>query len=153
MGQVSPQQAADYFFPKLNDCTSCPRSKRREEVVISRLHTGHSYVTYAFLLKERSHLCAFHLTSCLSYNIFCFFAGFIEARESHFTARSLHFLIFIFLDDIALDCLFNCLKEINIFGKIKKFQFSFGFVFILSTLFPPLPSPPLNFLFVLMYQF
>ena len=132
MEQVSPRQAADYYFPKPNDCISCPRSNRREEVVISRLHTGHSYMTYAFLLKERSHLCAFQLTSCLSYNIFCFFVGFIEARESHFTARSLHFFFLsFFLDDIALDCLFNCLKE-----KRKKEKKSSNFLLDLFLFYP-----------------
>ena len=38
-------------FPQLNDCISCPRSNRREETLISRLHIGHSYVTQSFLLK------------------------------------------------------------------------------------------------------
>ena len=41
-------------------------------------------------------------------------SDFIEIRESHFTAKSLHVLF----QDISPEKIFNFLKEINIFGKI-----------------------------------
>ena len=41
-------------------------------------------------------------------------SDFIEIRESHFTAKSLHMLF----QDILPEKIFNFLKEINIFGKI-----------------------------------
>ena len=41
-------------------------------------------------------------------------SDFIEIRENHFTANSLHMLF----KDISPEKIFNFLKEINIFGKI-----------------------------------
>ena len=41
-------------------------------------------------------------------------SDFIEIRESHFTAKSLHMLF----KDISPEKIFNFLKEINIFGNI-----------------------------------
>ena len=41
-------------------------------------------------------------------------SDFIEIRESHFTAKSLHMLF----KDISPEKIFNFLKEINISGKI-----------------------------------
>ena len=41
-------------------------------------------------------------------------SDFIEIRERHFTAQSLHVLF----QEISPEKIFNFLKEINIFGKL-----------------------------------
>ena len=46
------------IFPKLNDFMTCPRTNRWEETVMSRLHTGHPYVTHSFsLTREELPMC------------------------------------------------------------------------------------------------
>ena len=152
MGQVSPQQAADYFFQSWMIVLLVLGAREEKRLLsLDYILVTHTWRTPFYW--RRGATCVHSIWRVAYHTTYSAFLLVLLKQESHFTARSLHFLIFIFLDDIALDCLFNCLKEINIFGKIKKFQFSFGFVFILSTLCPPLPSPPLNFLFVLVYQF
>ena len=39
------------IFPVLKGCIVCPRTNRKEESLIARLHFGHSFVTHSFLLK------------------------------------------------------------------------------------------------------
>ena len=40
------------IFPVLKECIVCPRTNRKEETVMARLHIGHSFITHSFLLKE-----------------------------------------------------------------------------------------------------
>ena len=75
-----------------------------------------SFFYYSFLFIEgwgttTVHWCDKHLTI---ENILLTCSDFIEIRESHFTAKSLHMLF----QDISPEKIFNFLKEINIFGKI-----------------------------------
>ena len=51
--------------------------------------------------------------------------SFIEIRESHFTAKSQCMLF----QDISPEKIFNFLKEMNIFGKIK-FEIIFSYVYV-----------------------
>ena len=46
-----------------------------------------------------------------------FFSDLIEARERHFTVRSLRMLF----EDLCLDCSFDYLKEIKKIGKLQSF--------------------------------
>ena len=39
------------IFPILKECIFCPRTNRKEENVMARLHIGHSFLTHSFLLK------------------------------------------------------------------------------------------------------
>ena len=50
-----PENKLHTIFPNLKDCTACPRTNRKEETVISRLHIGHSYITHSFLSKGEEH--------------------------------------------------------------------------------------------------
>ena len=58
------------LFPKLNYSNTCPRSDKREETVISRLHIDQSFKAILF---TRGLLRASHVASCLPYNTYgCF---------------------------------------------------------------------------------
>ena len=39
------------IFPDLIQCIICPRTNRKEETVLARLHIDHSFITPSFLLK------------------------------------------------------------------------------------------------------
>ena len=82
---------------------------------MARLHTGHSFISHSFLLKGEKppvHIgCDKRLTT---EHILLTCSGFIEIRETHFTAKSLRILF----QDISPENIFYFLKEINIFGKI-----------------------------------
>ena len=91
------------------------RTNRKEETVMARLHSGHSFITHSFLLKgEEPPVCIGcdqHLTI---EHILLTCSNFIEMRESHFTAESLCMLF----QAISPEKIFNFLKESDIFGKI-----------------------------------
>ena len=69
-----PENKLHRIFPELKDCTTCPRTNRREETVISRLHIGHSYITHSFLLKGDEPpvytACDDRATNCRTYIFF-----------------------------------------------------------------------------------
>ena len=76
------------FFPKFNDCISCPQSNR------SYLSTTHCSLMDKLLFhrRERSHPCASHVMSCLPKNTFGFFVWFYW-REQHFTVGYCRFYL------------------------------------------------------------
>ena len=93
--------------PKLKYCISCPRTNRREETVISRLHISHSYMTPTTLLKGDEPSLCIPCDDLLTIEyILLFCSDLIEARERPF--RSLRMF-----EDVYLDCLFDCLKKIT----------------------------------------
>ena len=57
-------------------------------------------------------------------------SDFTEIRESHFTAQSLHMLF----QDISPEKIFNFLKEINIFGEKKIYEFFYSYVCVIHLL-------------------
>ena len=103
------------IFPMLKECIVCPRTNRKEETVMARLHIGYSFITHSFLLKGVEPPvcigCDQHLTI---EHILLTCSDFIEMRKSHFTAQSLRMLF----QDISPENFFNFLKGINIFGNI-----------------------------------
>jgi len=46
-----PENKLHTVFPNLTECIICPRTNRKEETVMARLHIGHSFTTHSFLLK------------------------------------------------------------------------------------------------------
>ena len=75
------------IFPVLKECISCPRKKRKEEIVMARLHIGHSFVTHSFLLKgEEPPLCIGCDKRLTIEHILLTCSDFIEIIVSHFTA-------------------------------------------------------------------
>ena len=100
------------IFPALKECIVCPRTNRKEETVMARLHIGHSFITQSFLLKGEELPVCIGCDKCLTIEHILFTCSdFIEIRESHFTAKSLRMLS----QDILPEKIFNFLKEINIF--------------------------------------
>ena len=55
MGRVFPQ--ADKIFLKSKDCISYPYANRREEAVISGLHSGHCVTMMYFFTEGRGATC------------------------------------------------------------------------------------------------
>ena len=105
-------------FPVLKECIFCPRTNRKEETVMARLHIGHSFLTQSFLLKgEEPPLCIGCDKRLTIVHILLTCSDFIEIRGSHFTAKSLRMLF----KDISPEKIFNFLKEINIFGNLRSF--------------------------------
>ena len=43
-----PENKLHKVFPVLNECIVCPRTNRKEEAVMARLHSGHSFITFLF---------------------------------------------------------------------------------------------------------
>ena len=102
------------IFPVLKECIVCPRTNRKEETVIVRLHIGHSLITHSFLLKgEEPPMCIGCDKRLTIKHISLTCSDFIEMKGSHFTAQSLHMLF----QDISPE-IFYFSKEINMFGKI-----------------------------------
>ena len=100
----------------LKECFVCPRTNRKEETVMARLHIGHSFITHSFLLKgEEPPMCIGCENRLTIEHILLTCSDFIEIRASHFTAKSLRMLF----QDISPEKIFNFLKEINIFEKKK----------------------------------
>ena len=101
-----PENKLYKIFPVLKVCIVCPRTDRKEETVMARLHIGHSFITHSFILKgEEPPVCIGCDKRLTIEHILLTCSGFIEMRESHC------FRIF------RLRRFFNFLKEINIFGK------------------------------------
>ena len=46
-----PENKLYKIFPVIKECIFCPRTNRKEETVMARLHIGHSFLTHSFLLK------------------------------------------------------------------------------------------------------
>ena len=46
-----PENKLHKIFPVLKEYIVCPRTNRKEETVMARLHIGHSFITRCFLLK------------------------------------------------------------------------------------------------------
>ena len=45
-----PENKLHQMFPVLKECIVCPRTNRKEETVMARLHNGHSFITHSFFL-------------------------------------------------------------------------------------------------------
>ena len=113
----------------LKECIVCPRTNRKEETVMARLHIGHSCITHSFLLTgEEPPMCIGCDKRLTIEQILLTCSDFIEMRESHFTAQSLRMLF----QDISPEKIINFLKEIHIFGKNLNLR-SFLVMFVLFT--------------------
>ena len=102
-----PENKLYKIFPVLKECIVCPRTNKKEETVMARLHIGHSFITHSFLLKgEEPPVCIGCDKRLTIEHILLTCSDFIEKRESHFTAKSLRMLF----QDISPDKIFNVLK-------------------------------------------
>ena len=103
------------FLPNVSDDIFRCRTNRREEVVLCRLHIGHSYFTHSHLLKgeERPYCHACDAPDSIEH-ILISCADLIEVRRKYYTAESMKVLF----RDVPPDSIFAYLKEINMFNKI-----------------------------------
>ena len=110
-----PENKLHQIFPVLKECIVCPRTNRKEETVIVRLHVGQSFITHFFSLKrEEPPVCIGCNERLSTEHILITCSDFMETKESYFTAQSLRVLF----QEMSLEKIFNFLKEINIFDKI-----------------------------------
>ena len=102
-----PENKLYKIFPVLKECIFCPRTNKKEETVMARLHIGHSFLTHSFLLKGvEPPMCIGCDKRLTLEHILLTCSDFIEIRESHFTAKSLRMLF----QDISPEKIFNFLK-------------------------------------------
>ena len=100
---------------KQNDKIQDPQTNRKEETVMSQLHTGHSFTTHSFLSKgEEPPMCIGCDERLTNECILLTCSDFTEIGKSHFTAQSLHMLF----QDVSPEKIFNFLKEVSILGRI-----------------------------------
>ena len=103
------------IIPNILDCICRCRTNRREEVVLCRLHIGHSYFTHAHLLKdeEKPFCYSCHMSYTIEH-ILISCADLIDIRRKYYNAESMKVLF----RDVPPDRIFAFLKEINIYHKI-----------------------------------
>ena len=98
---------------------------------MARLHIGHSFITHSFLLKgEEPPMCIRCDKRLTVEHILLACLDFIEIRESHFTAKSLHMLF----QDILPEKIFNFLKKNQYFWKKYKLEITFSYVYVIHLL-------------------
>ena len=85
-----PENKLYKIFPVLKECIFCPWTNRRD----SGGPIGHSVLTHSFLLKgEEPPVCIRCDKRLTIEHILLTCSDFIEIRQSHFTAKSLHMVI------------------------------------------------------------
>ena len=102
--------------PKLRgDYLPSASGGRKEETVLTRLHTGHSFLTHSFLLKGEDAPWCFACDKPLTIKHLLIDSWDLhDTRHKHFTAESIKTLF----RDVPPDALFAFLKEIHVFNKI-----------------------------------
>ena len=100
----------------LKECIVCPRTNRKEETVMARLHIGHSFITRCFLLKGEEPPMSIGYDKRLTLeHILLKYSDFIEMRERA-TLQLNHCVCCFRIFRLRRFLIF--LKEINIFGKM-----------------------------------
>ena len=82
-----PGNKLHQILPVLKQCVVFPRTNRKEEAVIARLHIGHSFITHSFLLKgEEPPICIGCDELLTIKHILLTCSDLTEIRQRHFTA-------------------------------------------------------------------
>ena len=101
--------------PKLKEFLPGVLGNRREEVVLARLHVGHTLLTHSFYFKEEDRPMCPACDEVLSVeHILLSCADLIDARRKHYTSENMKELF----RDVPPDVIFNFLKEVNVFHLI-----------------------------------
>ena len=102
--------------PKLKEyLPGCTNGSRRDEVVLSRLHVGHTNMTHSFYFKGEDRPMCFACDEPLSVKhllIDC--ADLIDVRHRHYTSESMKRLF----RDVPPDEIFNFLRDVHIYQLI-----------------------------------
>ena len=103
------------ILPKLPDKLLSFCNARKENIVLNRLHIGHSYVTDFFILrKEEAPVCVARNAVITVKHILIECADLLEIRKKYFEEKSLYSL---FRNEIP-EIIFDLLREIGVFCKI-----------------------------------
>ena len=99
----------------LGECRPAFRTDRKEEVVLSRLRIGHSFITHSYLLKgEEQPTCVPCDTPFTIKNILLHCVDFQNSGDKYYKVNSLKELF----ETIEMHNIFSCLKKIGLFNKI-----------------------------------
>ena len=103
------------ILPKLPDKLLFFCNTRKENIVLNRLHIGHSYWTHSFILrKEEAPVCVACNAVITVKHILIKCADLLEIRKKYFEEKSLFSLFWNVIPEI----IFDFLREIGVFYKI-----------------------------------
>ena len=103
------------ILPKLPDKLLSFCNTRKEDTVLKRLHTGHSYLTHSFILrKEEASVCVACSAVITVNHIFIECADFLEIRKKYSEERPLYLLF----RNVIPEMIFYFLREAGVFHKI-----------------------------------
>ena len=87
---------------------------RKENIVLNRLHIGHSYLTHSFILrKEEAPVCVACNTVITVKHILIECADLLEIRQKYFEEKCLYSLF----RNVIPEIIFDILREIGVFYK------------------------------------
>ena len=88
---------------------------RKENTVLNRLHTGHSYLTHSFIFrKEEAPVCVARNAVITVKRILIECADLLEIRKKYFEEKSLYSLF----RNVIPEIIFEFLPEIGVFSKM-----------------------------------
>ena len=89
---------------------------RRNNIVLNKLHIGHSYLTYSFILREEeAPVCVACSAVITVKRILIERADLLENRKKYFEERSLYSLF----QNVILEIIFDFLQELVCFTKYE----------------------------------
>ena len=101
--------------PEMNSQKQSAYTSRREEVVLSRLRIGHTYLTHIHVLKrEEPPECTACQCPLTVAHILTECADFLETREKYYDVQNMQELF----EDVPVESIFDYLKEIGLYRKI-----------------------------------
>ena len=84
----------------------CFCNTRKENIVLNRLHIGHSYLTHSFILrKEEAPVCVVYNAVTTVKHILIECADLLEIRRKYFEDRSLYSLFWNVIPEVIFDFL------------------------------------------------
>ena len=104
------------ILPKLQDKLLSFCNTRKENIVLNRLHTGHSYLTHSFILrKEKATVCVACKSVITVKHILIECADLLEIRKKYFEERSSYSLF----RNVIPEIFFYFLREIGVLQNMK----------------------------------
>ena len=101
--------------PTLGEWLPGLRTDRREEIILARLHIGHTYLTHSYLLKGEEEPQCIPCNACLTVkHIFVDCVDVAPSRDKFFNVDSMTTLF----ETVKLESIFEFLKEVNLYKKI-----------------------------------
>ena len=101
--------------PSLCEFLPSVKGSRKEQTVLTRLHTGHSYLTHGHLLRgERAPRCVSCDVQITIKHLLLDCREMHDIRHKHFTASSMKTLF----RDVPPDTIFQFLREAHIFNRL-----------------------------------